>query len=95
MEIVWNNFGKEPPTSDHESSQELFELHTERMKIFRKDHDPAEPNKPSRASSTPHIKKEPAVPEYQTILVTSLRIGYVLRLVRERGITLLPRNWQN
>jgi hypothetical protein len=95
METVWNNFGKEPRPSDHESNQESFELHTQRMKIFQKDHGPAEPNKHLKAPSTPYVKKEPAASEYQKILVTLLSIGYILRLVQERGTALLPRNWQN
>ena len=95
MEIVWNTYGKKPPPSDHESSQESFELHLERMRIFRKDHDPAEPNKHLRAPGTPNAKKEPAAPEYQKLLLTLLKIGYVLKLVHERGTVLLPRNWQN
>jgi hypothetical protein len=95
METVWNTFGKKKPHSNHESIQESFEQHLERMKIFRKSHNLAKPGECSRTLGTPHTKIEPVAPEVRKLLITLLIIGYVLNLIHERGTVVLPQNWQN
>ena len=95
MEIVWNNSGKEPLPPEHVSSQESSEPYPAFMRIFPKYHDSAGSNKHLRVPGTPHVKKEPATPEYRKILLTLMRISYVLKLIHECGTVLLPRNWQN
>lgn len=83
MESIEYPFGKEWPHFNHESFQESFEEHLERMKIFREAHDLAD------------SRKSPGAPESLEILTALQLTGYVLNLIRERGTILLPRNWQN
>ena len=48
-------------------------------------------NEPSPSNA----KTEPEASESHKILLTLLKISYVLNLIRERGTVLLPRNCQN
>ena len=95
MESAGKTFGKERSHSNHESHQDSFEQHLERMRIFRKSHDLAESKKSSGAPDTPHAKIEPVTPESRELLSTLLLAGYVLNLINERGTVVLSRNWQN
>jgi hypothetical protein len=83
LETAWNTFGKEPPPSKRDNRQEEFEQHCERMKLFRKSHDPA------------HTGAEALPPEYQQLLSTLRMVSYILNLVREQSAVTLPQNWQN
>lgn len=95
MEMVWHALAKDSSPSNHQSHQDSFEQHLERMSIFRKSHDLAEPDKYSKALGTPHAQIESAAAEFHKLLLTLLIISYILNLIHERGTVLLPRNWQN
>ena len=95
MEMAWNALEKKSPHSNHESRQESFEQHRERMRIFRRSHDFAEHIKHQKAPSSYPAKIKPVAPESYKLLSTLLIIGYVLNLIQEQSTVLLPKNWQN
>ena len=95
MESAGETFGKEKSHSNHESRQDSFEQHLERMRTFRKAHDLAESKKTSGTPDASHARIEPVAPESRELLSKLLLAGYVLHLINERGTVTLPQNWQN
>jgi hypothetical protein len=89
MRIILESWGLEPPHG-HKGGSTLFRRHLEDMRELRRSHDSIEGNKHP-------APPEAGVPEaeIQKQLETLSKISYVLNLVRVRGGTLLPRNWQN
>jgi hypothetical protein len=89
MRIILESWGLEPPQGQKGGST-LFRRHLEDMRELRRSHDSIKGNK------QPHPPEAGApAAETQKQLETLLKISYVLNLVRARGGTLLPRNWQN
>ena len=75
--------------------QETFAENIERVSTFQEDYDASPRGHNPAALSPAKGDASAAATEFQAILPTLVKIGYLLNLIHQRSTVLLPENWQN
>ena len=95
MDIKKNSHPNNWPRSVRESNQDSFDLHFERMKAFRKLHEPIVKARSARELRTNIPAAEPVGLKNSLSFLELLKTSYVLNLVTKYGTALLAKNSQN